>query len=141
LPNGNLKLAAGVYYIDGDVHVGGSTKIDASAGVMIYLHTGGITMSGNSSITINPQSSGTYKGISFYQDRSNSSADTLQGTAGAFNSGVMYFPAAHVSVAGNPTSTASQLIADTLDVQGDSQLNITYDTGFPIPRHQSFLVQ
>ncbi len=140
LPNGNLKLAGGVYYIDGNVNIGGNTTIDASAGVMIYLHTGGITMSGSSSIKINPPASGTYKGISFYQDRSNTSPDTLQGTPGASNSGVFYFPSAHLTIAGNPTSTASQLIADTLDIQGNTQLSISYDHGYPIPRHQSLLV-
>jgi Flp pilus assembly protein TadG len=141
LPTGNLTLAAGVYYIDGGISLGGNTTIDATAGVMIFLHTGGISMSGTSGITINPPTSGTYKGISFYSARGNTSPVTLQGTPGAINSGTFYFPSAHVSIAGNPTSTASQLIADTLDVQGDSQLNINYNNAFPIPRHQSFLVQ
>src|SRR5207253_1447227 len=134
-------LAAGVYYIEGGINLTGNRALNASAGVMIYLHTGGISMSGSSSITINPPTSGTYAGISFYQDRGNSSPITLQGTPGANNSGVMYFPAAHVSNAGNPNSTGSQLIADTLDVQGNSQLNINYNNGFSTPRHQSFLVQ
>jgi Flp pilus assembly protein TadG len=141
LPSGNLVLAAGVYYIDGGIALSGSRTIDASAGVMLFLHTGGISMGGSSSITINPPTSGTYKGISFYSARGNTSAVTLQGTPGANSSGTFYFPSAHVSIAGNPTSTASQLIADTLDVQGNSELNINYNNAFPIPRHQSFLVQ
>jgi Flp pilus assembly protein TadG len=140
-PSGDLTLAAGVYYIEGGITLNGNNSINATAGVMIFLKTGGISMGGTSSITINPPTSGTYKGISFYSARGNTSTVSLQGNPGAVNSGVFYFPSAHVNIAGNPTSTASQLIADTLTVQGNSQLNINYNNSNLIPRHQSFLVQ
>jgi hypothetical protein len=142
LPKGDLTLAAGVYYIDGGISLKGNETINATAGVMIYLRTGGVSMGGNTSISISPPTSGTYKGISFYQDRSNSSPVTLQGTPGANNSGVLYFPASHVTLAGTPIGTGSQLIADTLEVQGNALANINYDNNaVSIPRHQSFLVR
>jgi hypothetical protein len=141
LPSGNLTLAAGVYYIDGGILLTGSRTITATSGVMLFLHTGGISMSGSSSITINPPTTGTYQGVSMYSARGNTSTISLQGNPGNSSSGTLYFPSAHVNIAGNPTSTASQLIADTLTVQGNAQLNISYNNAFPIPRHESFLVQ
>ncbi len=141
LPSGDLVMAAGVYYIDGGISLKGNNTIDATAGVLIYLHTGGISMGGNTGISISPITTGAYNGMSFYEDRSDTSAVTLQGTSGANNSGLMYFPSAHVSIAGDPNATASQLIADTLDVQGNAQFNVNYNNSFTIPRHESFLVQ
>jgi Flp pilus assembly protein TadG len=141
LPSGNLTLAAGVYYIDGGINLSGNRTINATPGVMLFVKTGPIDISGGAAITINPPTSGTYKGISMYSARDNTSTVSLQGNPGDISSGTLYFPSAHVNIAGNPTSTASQLIADTLTVQGNSQLNINYNNSNPIPRHQSFLVQ
>ena len=127
--------------MDGGIHLDGNKSIDGSAGVLIYLHTGGIDLGGNSTITVNPMSTGTYAGISFYEDRSNTSDVTLRGTTGTSSTGRFYFPSAEVSIQGTPTSFSSQMICDTLTVQGNAQLNINYDHAYDIQRHESFLVK
>jgi Flp pilus assembly protein TadG len=139
LPAGTLS--GGIYYVDGGISLAGNDTLTCTTGCLIYLHTGGISMTGNSNIDITPLSSGTYAGISFYEDRSNTSPITLRGTSGNSTTGVMYFPAAHVSIAGTPDSVASQLICDTLDIQGTGQLNINYNGQNSVARHQAFLVQ
>jgi Flp pilus assembly protein TadG len=139
LPAGTL--AGGIYYVDGGISLKGNQTLDASAGAMIYLHTGGISMKGTSTLVINPLTTGPYAGISFYEDRSNSSAVTLQGTSGQTSTGTLYFPKAQVTIAGNPNSFGNQLIADTLVVQGNGQLNINYDGRNPTYRHEAYLVK
>jgi len=108
---------------------------------MIYLHSGGINMVGNKNINITPLTSGTYAGISIYQDRGNPSSDTLMGTTGNSTTGRLYFPSAYVTILGTPDSVASQLICDTLFIGGTGQLNINYNTAYDIQRHEAFLVQ
>ncbi|MDB5357543.1 MAG: hypothetical protein JWN24_3996 [Phycisphaerales bacterium] len=139
LPAGTL--ASGIYWVDNGINLKGNSSIDGSAGVLIYLHTGGISMGGNTSITVTPLSTGAYVGISFYEDRANSSPVDLHGTSGSASSGRFYFPSAAVSLKGTPDTFSSQLICDTLDIQGDAQLNINYNSGYDIQQHESFLVK
>jgi Flp pilus assembly protein TadG len=139
LPSGTL--AGGTYWVDGGISLNGNSSIDGTAGVLIYLHTGGISMGGTTNMDLAPLPSGPYATISIFQDRANSSPDTLQGTSGASSSGRLYLPAAAVTYAGTPDSAASQLICDTIIVQGSAQLNINYDHSYDIQQHESFLVK
>jgi len=134
-------LAGGIYWIDNGIILKGNSVLDATAGCLLYLHTGGISMVGNSTIVVAPLASGTYAGISFYQDRSNTSAVTLKGTTGQTSSGRLYFPAAPVTIQGTPNCFGTQLICDTLNVQGDAQLNIDYNPSLNPPTHIAYLVQ
>jgi len=111
-PNGLSAgtLASGIYWVDGGISLKGHDVLDASAGCLIYLHTGGITMKGTSSVTYAPMASGTYAGICIYQDRGNNSATTLVGTSGSTCTGIVYCPAAAVSIQGTPTSYGTQLV-------------------------------
>lgn len=139
--NRSVTLNPGIYWIDGGINMTGNRTITATSGVMIYLNTGSINLGGNSSLTINPPTTGQYAGISIYQARGNTTESTLQGNPGATSTGTLYFPSAKVTVAGNPTSIGSQLIADTLHVQGNGQLNINYNGNFPVQGHKIWLVK
>jgi hypothetical protein len=141
--NRSVTLNPGIYWIDGGIDVNANRTITATpaGGVMLYLNTGGINLGGTSSLTINPPTSGPYAGVSIYQARGNTSPSTLQGTPGSTSTGTLYFPSAKVTIAGNPTSFGSQLIADTLHVQGNGQLNINYNGNFPIQGHKIWLVK
>jgi hypothetical protein len=141
LPGGNQTLASGIYYIRGGLSLNGNRTLDARAGVMLYIETGSINMGGNSNILINPMPSGTYAGISIFVARGNTSGVTLRGTSGANNSGTFYMPSSHVSIQGNPTGTASQVIASTLNVQGSAQLVINYNGSFPVQGHRIWLAR
>lgn len=141
LPSGNLVLAPGVYYVDGGINLTGNNTMDASSGVTIYLNSGGFTMGGNTSFTINPPTSGPYAGISIFQARGNASADTFHGTPGSTSTGTFYIPSAAVALNGTPNSFASQLIANTVSISGNATLGINYNNNFPVQGHEVFLVQ
>lgn len=162
LPAGTL--AGGLYYVDNGITLN-DEKVDGTAGAMIYLHTGGISLDGNSAIIMNAMTDGFYAGISYFEDRANTSSIDLNGNSKNQNgnsddddddkgkgsgkqnnntgqgSGTMYFPSAQVSITGNSTGYANQLIAGTLVIQGNAQLNINYDGRNAIIRHQAFLVR
>ncbi len=142
LPTGkNMKLNAGIYYIDGGITMGGNDFLDASAGVMLYLHTGSINMGGNSDIKIQPMASGAYQGISIYQDRANTASSTLKGTTSLNNTGTIYMPGSALSVDGTPKSVGRQIIADKLTVQGDAAVVVKYDGSNKAQDHKVWLVK
>ncbi len=144
--SGNLGpgvLQPGVYYVDGDIKLQGNDVLDARAGCMIYLHTGTINMSGNSTILINPPTSGPYAGISFYQDHNDlkdMNINGLNGNVSILGTGIFYFPSATVGGSGNSTIAANQLIADKVSVTGSAQMTINFNNTF-LARHQAFLVK
>jgi Flp pilus assembly protein TadG len=137
--NQEVKLNSGIYYIEGGIDT--NQDIDASAGVMIYLATGSINMGGTSTLKIKPMTTGTYAGIAFFQARGNTAPALIRGDNSTDNSGTFYFPSAELSVQGNPTATASQLVAYSLVVQGSSELTIDYDGRNPVLGHQVWLVK
>ncbi len=76
----SLTLNPGIYYINGGgINMSGPSSISGD-GVFIYnTGRGGINLSGTGTISLSPMSSGTYAGITIFQDRSNTSAATLSG--------------------------------------------------------------
>ena len=56
-------------------------------------------------------------------------------------SGTIYLPEAKVTLAGNGTSIATQIIADCADVTGNGTLNITYDADSLVKFRGTGLVQ
>jgi len=138
--SGPITLASGIYWIDGGINLSGSAPMNATAGCLIYLHTGGITMSGSSTFTYAPISSGTYAGFSIYQDRSNSSAMALSGSTGVTNAGILYLPDASFAYSGTSTCMGSQLICKSLTMSGGTQININ-SSSVGGATHTAYLVQ
>jgi len=138
--NSSMTLTGGIYYIDGGITLTGNASLNASAGCLIYLHTGGISMAGNGDFQYAPMSSGTYAGISIYEDRGDSSADSFAGNANISNTGTVYLPAAALSFAGNAKSVGTELICNTVNVVGNGTLNVNTGSG-ATASHTAYLVQ
>lgn len=91
-----INMAPGTYYIDGDgFELKGSTELTAK-GVTIF-NTGkkGMKFRTTGNITVTPPSSGTYQGISLFQDRAKKVKVEFQ-RAHLNISGVVYAPSAQV---------------------------------------------
>jgi hypothetical protein len=83
-------------------------------GVTLYLagkKPGGIHIGGNVSLT--PATTGVYKGIVFFQDPANHSADTLTGDLAI--SGVFYAPGARLTLSGRGNLADNADPADVID--------------------------
>jgi hypothetical protein len=123
----------GTYIINGGgmSFVGGSTI--TGSGVMFYL-TGtnatyaSVNMSNGVNVTLSAETSGSYLGVLFYQNRSitSSSNATFAGGATEALTGSLYFPTTGVSFS-NGTSGGGNtaIVADTVSFVGGA--NINYD--------------
>jgi hypothetical protein len=129
--NRTLTLNAGHYYITGPITASspGKDVIITGTGVMIYIAPGGsINLDSNFvDIDISAPTSGTYKGIAFFQDRANSADAILaKNNSDITINGVMYFPNAHVEMknnglTGNPCGL---FVGKSLEIKNNATFNL-----------------
>jgi len=100
---------------------------------MFYIAPGGsfdLGVSNFVTLTLSAPTTGTYRGILFYQDRSNSTAASLSknGNAGALTlSGAMYFPAADLTMKNNNgvTNDCAIIVVKTVSLNNNTDLSNT----------------
>jgi hypothetical protein len=126
----SVTLNPGVYYINGGgINLSGSSGITGN-GVFIYNTGGGeINLSGSGTISLNPMSSGSYAGITVFQDRSNTTAATMSGGSNISNTGTFYLPSATMTLSGSSAGSvmAAQIIAKNLTFSGSSNISVKYN--------------
>ncbi len=129
--SGNVNLDSGTYVVrNGDVsQKTGGTSVSGSE--LSFLLTGdnptkvgGLKFNSNANLDMSAPTSGTYKGILFYQDPKvvSPSKNILNGGVDLELDGVIYFPASHLSFSGgasNPNNCL-QVVADTVTFTGNS---------------------
>src|SRR5262249_34860131 len=118
------------YINGGGINMTGLTSLLGS-GVMIYNTGGGtINLSGTGAISLNPMTTGTYAGISIFQDRANTASATLSGGANISNTGTFYFPSAMLTLSGTSGTAAmgAQVIASKLTLSGGAGIRVNYDS-------------
>ncbi|HZW30874.1 MAG TPA: pilus assembly protein TadG-related protein [Isosphaeraceae bacterium] len=132
--NASVTLSPGIYYMQGGgLSLSGNATL-AGSGVMIYNDSSGgsINLAGNGSVTLSPMTTGTYAGITIFQDRSTSTGITLAGNGTMNITGTLYAPAATLSMRGNGDSTvASQIIASAISLAGNGEVNVNYGAAQP----------
>ena len=124
-----VTLNPGIYYINGGgINLSGSSGISGN-GVFIYNTGGGaINLSGTGNISLNPMTSGTYQGITMFQDRSSTTGATMSGGSNIANTGTFYFPDAKLTLSGTSgaSTVGAQIIAKDLTFSGTSGIQVTY---------------
>ena len=92
----SITLNPGAYYINGGgINMSGPSSISGS-GVFIYNTGGGaINLSGSGNVSLSPMTTGTYTGITVFQDRSSTTGATMSGSGNMSNTGTFYFPRRH----------------------------------------------
>jgi hypothetical protein len=123
----------GTYIIKGGgiQFIGGSTI--TGSGVMFYLTGtnstyGSVNMSNGVSVTLSAETSGSYLGVLFYQDRSITSSNnaTFIGGSSETLTGTLYFPTTGITFSnGSSGGGNTAVVADTVDFSGGA--NIKYD--------------
>lgn len=127
-----VTLGSGVVSFDSiTIQTGGTLN---GSGSTIYLKSGSCTMSSWSQVNLSAPTSGTYAGILFFQDRSNSTAATLNSGTGVTMTGSLYFPAATVNFNGNGWGTSgsyannySIVVADKVILNSGTTLSVNND--------------
>ena len=124
----SLVMSPGIYVVNGGTFsIQGGSSVTATGGVTIYL-TGGATVNiaNGANVTLSAQSSGSYQGVLFYQDRSMTSPgnSTFAGGATMNFTGSLYFPHAELDI-NNGSSTGGStmaVVADKVNFQGGAHL-------------------
>ena len=146
---GSLKLAPGIYYMDGGGFSFSGQGSLIGEGVMIYNAPGngnadGIDVSGQGSMIISGPTSGIYKGVTFFQDRTSTVTGNVQGTGGATNiTGTFYFAGALLNISGNGgvANMGSQYISNQLNLGGNGGINIGWRPEKVAQKRSIYLVE
>jgi hypothetical protein len=127
----SLTLNPGVYIVRNGISLGAQTSITGS-GVTIYIETGGVSMAGGSTVSLSAPVSGVWQGILFFQARGNTTASNLVGGTSQSMNGALYFPSAQLTYTGGSSlvATATTIIADTLRLNGNSNISAAATTRF-----------
>jgi Flp pilus assembly protein TadG len=127
----SVTLSPGIYYMNGGgISMTGSSSITGN-GVFIYNTGGGaINLSGSGTIALNPMTSGTYQGITVFQDRSSSVGATMSGGSNINNTGTFYFPGSRLTLSGTSGVAAmgAQMIAKNLTFTGTAGVQVKYES-------------
>ena len=114
-----VTFRPGMYIINGAMTVNGGSPV-TGAGVSFYFPVGGsLSFSNGASFNFTAPTSGTYNGILFYQNRSNSTTATIEGGTSSAFSGILYFPGANLSISGgSSTSMYASIVSGSLTFSG-----------------------
>ncbi len=124
ITGGTVSLSPGVYVINGPLKLTGQGSLTGT-GVTIYLTSkGSVSVAGKATMDLTAPTSGTYNGVLFYQDTSNSSTAKFAGGSGSTLTGILYFPDALVELVGGTTSSSAvSVIASSMKFAGNDSMN------------------
>lgn len=129
--SGTFSFSGGMYVLmGGGLTISGANTTVTGSGVTFY-NTGNttniiapVTFSGRPNVTLSAPTSGTWKGILMYQDRTTSyaSPNQINGNTSPNLSGTLYFPGSPVEFTGTNGTTAAYtaIIAQTITFNGDA---------------------
>jgi len=123
--SGEVGLNPGTYVLKGgSVDLGGNGYLVGSNVTIFLLNDAKFTINGNERVALTPPTSGTYAGITIYQERTNLNTMKINGTSGSTIDGFVYVPGAQVAYNGNAGASTLgkclRVIADTIVLTGNS---------------------
>ena len=120
----SLSLGAGLYIIGGNLQLTGSGSMTGS-GITFYTQ-GATTLTGSGNMNLSAPTSGTYNGVLAFQARNDSQAMAITGSGGDNIKGILYAPAAPLTLTGSGSLNVSlDLIADSITETGSGSINNT----------------
>ncbi len=134
---GNVTFAPGIHVFANRLRINGGNVI--ANGVTFYSPNGNLTFGGSSTLTITPQTSGPYQGISMYVSRNAPPGRIELGQGGATLNfrGAFYMPTQELRFAGNPVGSSpwAILVSDTMEYAGTTTVNLAYPPSNEAPVH------
>ena len=152
--SGNLQMEPGIYWFDGGLEftggaitcVDGGGKTCAGDGILMYVNTGAIKLTGNGEVYLPPYrmtctgayySETCWDGISIWQASSNTSDAIFNGTD-SFSIGTIYLPGAHATFngtggGGEQINVNGIVVTKTVDISGTFDFNIVVPDTSPDP--------
>jgi hypothetical protein len=130
---GLITLMPGIYYMQGGGFFDSGSINMTGTGVMIYNNPASssdqIKLTGLGNLTISPPTSGTYRGISIFQNRTSTAVVAVTGNGSLNLTGTIYSAGAEVDLTGNGVinATGSQVIANNMEVAGNGAVNVQHN--------------
>jgi len=119
---------AGTYIIKGSMIVNGGDTVSGSGVTFYFTNSGSLTMNGGSHAVFSAPTSGTYEGILYFQDRSDSNTLIINGDTTSKWQGVIYAPAANLTLNGGSNVAAyTDLVVNTLTQNGSVNFTLGSD--------------
>lgn len=143
-----INFAPGLYIFGGvGMDIQGGTQLYGD-GVTFYLDAGRLELNGNGAVQLSPPDPTehsfpeaiTYEGVTVFQARDNTSTSKINGTAGLDLEGTIYIPAGKLDLRGTADKIGNQIIANKIELMGNSDVNIVYDGNSVAPGNRVFLV-
>jgi Flp pilus assembly protein TadG len=135
-----VTLNPGVYYLDGGgLSFNGSGSVTGN-GVIFYnapkTSSDSVNLSPSGALNLTPPTSGTYRGITVFQDRTSTVGVNMSSNGSMSINGTIYAAKAGIGLSGNGTidSFASQIIVNNAQLTGNGTININKPAGTPTPR-------
>jgi len=130
---GSLIMNPGIYFMDGGgFSFTGSGSLSAIGVMIVNLPSSNsdrININGSGAITISPMTSGIYRGISLWQQRSSTNEIDVTGNGATQISGTFYAQHGTLNVTGNGGTDVlgSQYISYDMKVNGGGTFNVNWD--------------
>jgi hypothetical protein len=143
-------LEPGIYYMKGGgFHFSGTESTSLTAlGVMLFNGTGtngragDISITGSSTVTWTPPSSGIYRGMSFFQARSVTQTIGISGGGSMNVKGAWYAQNAMIDIGGSGTNyVGSQFVCWNMFMHGNGTYIVPWDAGNLMPVRDLKLVE
>jgi len=135
---GQFVLREGGLSINGSMTVSGDGVTFFNTYASNVSKYNGISITGSGQVILRAPTSGTYKGLLFYQDPtvtwSSSNGSTVAGAANSVYDGIIYFPTTDLTYSGNSSTSSSgtdgytTLIGYNVKINGTAQINTDYST-------------
>lgn len=141
-----VTLQPGVYYLNGGgLNISGQASLIGS-GVMIYnnplSNSDAISISGTGTISLSPPTSGTYAGLTIFQNRSSTVPLSVSGGSNMSISGTFYSAAARLNISGGGSTTiGSQYITADLTTTGTGTINVPWSNTYVARQRDLRLVE
>jgi Flp pilus assembly protein TadG len=136
--NSTVNFPAGVFYVkDGDLHVGGGSKLNAPNGTtFVLLGTATVTFDGGAIVNVVASSTGPFPGVAFAIDTpAGAGTSSFLGGTTMTIAGAVYAPNNSIAWAGGSNSSGTpctQVVAQTIDFKGNAVFG-TNCTGYGFP--------
>ena len=139
----HVTLSSGIYILEGGgLEVSDQARLSGSS-VLLYNTSGSsaagpININSQGKITVSAASSGTYQGISIFQDRSNAQTLSLTGNGNTDIEGTVYAAAAAVNLTGNgggngkPDIVGGAYVCKSMLVSGGGNINVDLNGNGPL---------
>jgi hypothetical protein len=119
----NITLNPGLYIITGTMSIGSGGTLSGTGVTFYFVNNGSFTLSNGVKVSLSAPTAGTYDGLLFYQDPSDTNADSFVGGNSGTTNGIFYLPKAKLTLANGTSAVFNvDLVVGSLAMSGAATL-------------------